>query len=121
MHALRKKRPALAQKKENIIYNHDNAPSHTADQTKLEFDLLGFDRISHPPYSPDLAPMDFPLFSYLKAELRGQRFSDLDELMKESLRILAGLDQTWFKNVFDKWIDRHRKCIEHKGEYFEKE
>lgn len=71
MHALRKKRPILAANKENIIYHQDNAPSHTAEQTKLELDLLGFSRISHPPYSPDLAPMDFALFPYLKAELRG--------------------------------------------------
>nr|XP_034307818.1 histone-lysine N-methyltransferase SETMAR-like [Crassostrea gigas] len=62
----------------------DNAPSHTAEQTKLELDLLGFSRISHPPYSPDLAPMDFALFPYLKAELRGQRFSDLEELKQET-------------------------------------
>lgn len=65
--------------------------------------------------------MDFALFPYLKAELRGQRFSDLEELKRETLRILARLDQAWFQNVYQKWIARHNKCIEHNGEYFEKE
>lgn len=111
----------MAANKKNIIYHQDNAPSHTAEQTKLELDLLGFSRISHPPYSPDLAPMDFALFPYLKAKLRGQRFSGLEELKQETLRILARLDQAWFQNVYQKWIDRHIKGIEHNGEYFEKE
>ena len=33
------------------------------------------DLISHPPYSPDLAPNDFVLFPYVKNKMRVQRFS----------------------------------------------
>ena len=32
------------------------------------------DLMSHPPYSPDLAPNDFFLFPYVKNNMRGQRF-----------------------------------------------
>ncbi|GBP20642.1 Histone-lysine N-methyltransferase SETMAR [Eumeta japonica] len=41
----------------------------------------GFSEIDHPPYSPDLAPSDYFLFSNLKKELRGRRFVD-DNQMK---------------------------------------
>ncbi|GBP21071.1 hypothetical protein EVAR_11102_1 [Eumeta japonica] len=41
----------------------------------------GFSEIDHPPYSPDLAPRDYFLFSNLKKELRGRRFLD-DNQMK---------------------------------------
>ena len=58
MKALRKKRPTMVQDLENIVYHNANAPSHTAASTELELALLGFQRISHPPYSPDLAPLD---------------------------------------------------------------
>jgi hypothetical protein len=34
----------------------------------------GFEIHSHPPYSPDLAPIDFFLFPKLKAKVRGKRF-----------------------------------------------
>jgi hypothetical protein len=30
--------------------------------------------VSHPPYSPDLAPCDFALFPKLKMKLKGRRF-----------------------------------------------
>ena len=37
------------------------------------------DLMSRPPYSPDLAPNDFFLFSYVKNKMRGQRFSTPEE------------------------------------------
>jgi hypothetical protein len=36
----------------------------------------------HPPYSPDLAPSDYHLFTYLKNWLRLQRFNSDEELME---------------------------------------
>jgi hypothetical protein len=35
----------------------------------------------HLPYSPDLAPSDYQLFTYLKNWLRSQRFSNNEELI----------------------------------------
>ncbi|UYV71846.1 hypothetical protein LAZ67_9000653 [Cordylochernes scorpioides] len=35
--------------------------------------------VSHPPYSPDIAPSDFHLFPELKKNLGGTRFQDDDE------------------------------------------
>ena len=75
MHAIRKKRPAMAEDTENIIYHHDNAPAHSASQTNLELSLLDFQRLCHSPYSPDLAPLDFAYFPALKSNLRGGRDS----------------------------------------------
>lgn len=48
-----------------------DAPAHTASTTQLEIDVLGFQRLSHPPYIPDLAPMDFRVFPEVKSHLRG--------------------------------------------------
>ena len=39
--------------------------------------------LKHPPYSPDLAPLDFHLFGPLKEHLRGQKFADDNEVMEE--------------------------------------
>ena len=68
--SLRKKRPDMADDLENVVLHQDNAPSHTANRTQLEIDLLDFQRVDHPPYSPDLAPLDFAYFPKLKKRLR---------------------------------------------------
>ena len=46
--------------------------SHRATDTLLTINFLGYERINHAPYSPDLAPMDFAVFPRLKDELRGR-------------------------------------------------
>lgn len=121
MNALRKKRPDMYLDTGTVIYHQDNAPSHTAHTSQLELDLIGFDRLSHPPYSPDLAPLDFAYFPKLKEHLRGQRFENFDELKLETQKFNRSLKSEWFQGVFDSWVKRHRRCIEHNGEYFEKE
>ena len=78
-------------------------------------------RLVHPPYSPDLAPLDFAYFPQLKEQLRGRRFESTEELMRAILSFNRGLPKCWFVNVFDTWVKRHRKCIECRGEYFEKD
>ncbi|GBP43002.1 Histone-lysine N-methyltransferase SETMAR [Eumeta japonica] len=59
----------------------DNASVHTARVSSQALKDTGFSEIDHPPYSPDLAPSDYFLFSNLKKELRGRRFVD-DNQMK---------------------------------------
>ncbi|GBP92679.1 Histone-lysine N-methyltransferase SETMAR [Eumeta japonica] len=59
----------------------DNASVHTARVSRQALKDTGFSEIDHPPYSPDLAPSYYFLFSNLKKELRGRRFVD-DNQMK---------------------------------------
>jgi transposase len=50
---LKQMRPRLAQK--NILL-HENAPSHTTAATVEVINFYKWQLLSHPPYSPDLAP-----------------------------------------------------------------
>jgi len=43
-------------------------------------DAFHWDTFAHPPYSPDLAPSDFYLFSKKKEHLAGKRFTDDEDL-----------------------------------------
>ena len=45
---------------------------------------LHFELLSHPPYSPDLAPSDYQLFADLKKMLLGKRFSFNEEVISET-------------------------------------
>jgi len=44
------------------LFLHDNAPAHRALATQKKLAYLGFQCLGHQPYSPDLAPSDYPLF-----------------------------------------------------------
>ena len=52
----------MAENFENVIYHHDNAPPNTSSSIRLELEVLEFQLLDHPPYNPDLTPMDFPHF-----------------------------------------------------------
>ena len=62
-----------------ITLHHDNASSHTSAQTTAFLSTQNIDLMSHPPYSPDLAPNDIFLFPYVKNKMRGLRFSTPEE------------------------------------------
>ena len=55
MRAVRKKSASLPP---SVIFHHDNAPSHQAATTQTAVRQLGFELLSHPPYSPDLSPCE---------------------------------------------------------------
>jgi len=45
---------------------HDKTPAHQALAAQKKLTYLGFHCLDHPPYSPDLAPSDYHVFSGLK-------------------------------------------------------
>jgi [histone H3]-lysine36 N-dimethyltransferase SETMAR len=116
--ALRKKRPDLDLA--SVLLHQDNAPAHRASSTSLEIDLLDFETIVHPPYSPDLAPMDFSIFPEIKRQLRGLRFESAIDLSLKVRSIVASFPESWYVSVFDQWIRRHEKCVIREGDYVEK-
>jgi len=49
-----------------FLFLHDNYPVHRALPTQKKLTYLGFQCLDHPPYPPDLAPLDYHLFPGLK-------------------------------------------------------
>jgi hypothetical protein len=49
-----------------VLFLHDNAPARRALATQKKLAYLGFQRLDHPPHSPDLFPSDYHLFPGLK-------------------------------------------------------
>lgn len=98
--AIKKKRPAMAVDLGNIILHQDNAPAHTAASTCLEIELLGFNLLEHPPYSPNLAPMDFAILSFIKSQPKEVRFEVSDELKYAPRTIISKFDRKWYSDVF---------------------
>ncbi|XP_052796559.1 histone-lysine N-methyltransferase SETMAR-like [Mya arenaria] len=114
VNALKRKQPALDL--DRIILHQDNAPAHRANSTQLEITLLGFEVLEDPPFSPDLAPMDFRTFPEIKTSLRGWRFQDVADLTLATRRKVSQLDTDWYRETFNKWIARHQKCVALRGD-----
>jgi histone-lysine N-methyltransferase SETMAR len=57
-----------------VLLLHDNAPAHRAHATQKQMAYLGFHFLDHPPYSPNLSPSDYQLFSGLKKRIENSLF-----------------------------------------------
>lgn len=112
--------PRGRQRPRHLVTLHfDNAPIHN---TQLVADYLEdrkLKRMSHPPYSPDLAPCDFFLFGYLKGKLSGQSFETLSELSSAVGELLGQISREIWSSVFEEWTRRLEECIQRDGEYVE--
>lgn len=99
---------------------HDNAPIHTSGRAQSSLQSAGFVQLPHPPYSPDLAPSDFFLFSHLKKHLRGKKFFGKEELKEEVANFFTERPENWFASAFDELVRRWKLCIDNNGAYVEK-
>ena len=120
MRALARKRPDGYEG--GFILHQNNAPAQASQEVQTTIQIqIEAEVLTHSPYSPDLAPCDFPLFLKLKGELIGRHFNVLDELRSESTRILYSYQVKWFDQVYRQWIEQHRgKCLASQGADFEK-
>jgi hypothetical protein len=75
--------------------------------------------VSHPPYSPNLAPADFFLFPKLKTTLKGRRFQTTEEIQESAIRELPAITENAFQEAFQQWKKRWERCIASRGDYYE--
>ena len=83
--AIEQKRPEIANRK-GVVFHQDNALMSLITRQKLL--ELGWDVLSHPPYSPDLA-LSFHLFRSLQNSLNGKSFNSLVEIKSHLEKFFA--------------------------------
>ncbi|GFX20567.1 histone-lysine N-methyltransferase SETMAR [Trichonephila clavipes] len=76
--AIDQKRPELTNRK-SVVFHQDNARPHTSVVTRQKLWEIGWEVLMHPPYSPDLAPRDYPLFLALKNFLSDKKLGFRDD------------------------------------------
>jgi histone-lysine N-methyltransferase SETMAR len=114
-----KRRRLISTGYHNVHFHQDNATPHTAIITRAKLTSLGFTLVPHPPYSPDLAPSDFYLFSPLKRHLSGKCFENEAEISAELEEWFARKPTDFFREGIHKLPDRWRRCIVNGGNYFQ--
>ncbi|KAJ4445791.1 hypothetical protein ANN_12476 [Periplaneta americana] len=106
---IQKKRRGMLSR--GVVLLHDNAHPHTAASTRELLDQFGWEIFDHPPYSPDLAPSDFHLFTKLKDFLGGTRFGSDEELKKTVNTWLNELAAEEYNTGILKLVNRYDKCL----------
>ena len=114
---LKRIRPELVEN--GWILHWDNAPVHTAKKTLEFLDAKGIQMLGHPPYSPDLATADFWLFPTIKSALAGETI-DGNTVQIAWEWVTGGLPTEAFAKAYEKWLDRHNKCVRIEGDNVEK-
>ena len=87
------------------LLHYDNAPAHNAISVRQLLVKKQITALDYPPYSPDLAPCDFWVFSRLKAVMKGTHFSSLEEIKASVMRKLKRLKEDDFTKCFHGWQD----------------
>jgi hypothetical protein len=67
--------------------------------------------ITQPPYSPDLAPSNFWLFSTLEMVLKGTHFATMDDIKSNATAELQESPKKAFHQYFHQWQDQWSKCV----------
>ncbi|RUS85964.1 hypothetical protein EGW08_006293 [Elysia chlorotica] len=107
-------------KAKDVVIQHDNARPHTSRQTQCALQQLELPTISHPTYSPDLAPSDFFLFPLLKKHLKGNHYETDAEIEADVRSWCRSQTPKFFADGMRKLVQRWRLCIERDGDYVEK-
>lgn len=117
---IQKRRRIANQGFQNFHFLHDNARPHTAQLTQQKLADLGFSVVPHPPYSPDLAPSDYYLFSSMKAGLSGATYNGVEEVDAVLDRWIESKPADFFRKGIHMLPERWQRCIDAGGDYFHK-
>lgn len=115
LEAIKEQRPSTGTHGMKLL--HDGARPHVHQNVHDFLTANHINLVSHPPYSPDLAPCDFWLFDYIKQRLNDH--TSQKSLVKAVTNIVDEIPVSEYKKTFDKWIQRLELCVQNEGHYFE--
>lgn len=112
--------------RQSIVYQHDGAPAHYSRNVReilnRRFPNKWIGRggpTSWPPRSPDLNPIDFWLWGYLKNEVYKVLPNNEDDVIVRIYGALTQITNETIGRVENNFLRRLHACIEQNGEHFE--
>lgn len=109
----------LKKKQDKIYFLHDNARPHVAMVTKKKLIDMNWTVLTHPPYSPDLAPTDYHLFRSLAHHLSDKSFNDEEDLKKFIADFFVSKPIEFFERGIKSLPERWRRVIDSNGAYYD--
>jgi transposase len=111
---------------EEFFFQQDGAPPHYHRDVRSFLDELlpnrwigrrGF--VEYPPRSPDLTPLDFFLWGYLKDKVYAKKPATIAELREAIEHECSKIPREMFVDVCDSIASRCQKCLDQDGRQFE--
>jgi transposase len=75
-------------------------------------------RVPHPPYSADLAPLDFWPFRHVKNSLVGRTFDEPEQLLEPITKFLTEIQPAEVLAVLSHWVERVWWVLENNGDCY---
>lgn len=91
---------------------------HVAKPVKNYLENVGWEILTHPPYSPDIAPSDYYLFRSMQNALSGIRFTSVEGIRIWVDTYIASKDDKIFWNGIHSLPERWGKDVASEGKYF---
>jgi transposase len=95
----------------------DNSMCHNGRKVTNEFDNLKLDRVTRPPYSPDLSPCDFWRCEMLKRKIKDRVFQVVERIITAVYMVWDELTLEELESILFNWIERFEWPIEHEEKY----
>ncbi|RVE40605.1 hypothetical protein evm_014745 [Chilo suppressalis] len=110
----------------NMVFQHDGAPAHFAHQVR-EYLNARFPRgwigrggpVQWPARAPDLTPLDFFLWGYVKVRVYFTDCPTLGEMEQRVRSVFASITPTMLRNATQAVSRRASLCIQQGGAHFE--
>ena len=110
-----------------MYYKHDGAPPHFSqaiwqylNQISQIDGLVVAVTQNLPTRSPDLNPLDYHVWGYMKAMMYAHKVNTREELLQRILSAARSIDNAAvLRKVTSSLVSRVRKCIQADGEHFE--
>ena len=107
-------------------FQQDGAPPHAAERTLHWLRDHFNDRIisrrtpyTWAPHSPDLNPLDFHIWGFLKDLMLGRKFNSLEELRTTISNLTNAIPRSQCEKVIDNFCFRLKECIRQNGGHVE--
>lgn len=97
-HSMDQRRRELASRK-GVVFHRDNARPRTSSMTRQKVQELGWEISWHPPYSPDIAPSDYPLFLSIAGAIGRVKLYSLKACEKWLSEFFANKEQGFYGGV----------------------
>ena len=95
-----------------VLFSSNNEKPHTFLVTRQKLLELGWNELSHPPFNPDLALLDYHLFISMQNSLNGKMFNKPDDIKSHLIQFFVGRNQNFYEHVImtlpQKWQKKNK-------------